>query len=151
MKLSDLPDIDFVDVDRDTVQQAVFDAYTNITGRTLAQGDPIRLYNLFITEVIIRLLNKLNDTGKQNLLKYANGGKLDNLAALVRTTRLQSSAATTTLMVTLSAARANETIIPAGTRVASGDNKYFATDEEADSEEIAQYRKLQYYRMKEAY
>ena len=130
MKLSDLPDIDFVDVDRDTVQQAVFDAYTNITGRTLAQGDPIRLYNLFITEVIIRLLNKLNDTGKQNLLKYANGGKLDNLAALVRTTRLQSSAATTTLMVTLSAARANETIIPAGTRVASGDNKYFATDED---------------------
>ena len=130
MKLSDLPDIDFVDVDRDTVQQAVFDAYTNITGRTLAQGDPIRLYNLYITEVIIRLLNKLNDTGKQNLLKYANGGKLDNLAALVRTTRLQSSAATTTLMVTLSAARANETIIPAGTRVASGDNKYFATDED---------------------
>ena len=43
MKLSDLPDIDFVDVDRDTVQQAVFDAYTNITGRTLAQGDQIRL------------------------------------------------------------------------------------------------------------
>lgn len=130
MKLSDLPDIDFVDIDRDTVQQAVFDAYTNITGRMLAQGDPIRLYNLFITEVIIRLLNKLNDTGKQNLLKYANGGKLDNLAALVRTTRLQSSTATTTLMVTLSAARANETIIPAGTRVASGDNKYFATDED---------------------
>ncbi len=40
-------------------------------------------------------------------------------------------------------------ITPYGIYDAAG--QYFATDEEADSEEIAQYRKLQYYRMKEAY
>ena len=128
MKLADLPDIDFVDIDAETIEMALFSAYTSITGRTLGQADPIRLFILFVADVIIRLLNKINDTGKQNLLKYSNGDNLDNLAANAWVTRIPASAATTTLEVTLSGERSTETVIPAGTRVSPESNVYFATD-----------------------
>lgn len=128
MKLVDIPDIDFVDVDAQEIENAVFDSYQNITGRTLAQGDPVRLFLLFQADVIIRLLNRINVTGKQNLLKYAEGDNLDVLAANAWTTRIPASAAQTTLKATLSAVREKETIIPAGTRVSSQDNVVFATD-----------------------
>lgn len=128
MKLADIPDIDFVNVDAQEIENAVFDSYQNITGRTLAQGDPVRLFLLFQADVIIRLLNKINFTAKQNLLKYATGNNLDVLAANAWTTRIAASAAHTTLKVTLSAVREKETIIPKGTRVSTQDNVAFATD-----------------------
>lgn len=49
------------------------DVYTAVTGRTLAKADPVRLFILVIASVVIMLLNKINYTGKQNLLKYAKG------------------------------------------------------------------------------
>lgn len=128
MTLDELKDIDFVDADPEKVQAALFESYKNITGRTLAKGDPIRLFILAIANVIVIQLNKLNYTGKQNLLKYSSGDILDQVAALVDTDRLPAAAATTTIAVTLSAARATETIIPSGTRVSPGNGVYFATD-----------------------
>lgn len=127
MKLADLPDIDFVDMDAADIESAVFASYRNITGRTPAQGDPVRLFLLFQADIIIRLLNRINDTAKQNLLKYARGKNLDLLAANAWTTRIPAQAAQTTLRVTLSAARDRETIVPAGTRVSPQDNVYFTT------------------------
>ena len=128
MKLSDLPSVNFIDVDTVTVEKAVFACYTSITGRTLAKADPIRLFLLFITDIIVQIMHKINDTGQQNLLKYARDGNLENLAAFVHTERLAASPAVTTMQVTLSAAREAETIIPAGTRIATPDRLYFATD-----------------------
>lgn len=128
MALSDLKDIDFVVADADTVKRWVFANYTAITGRTVADGDPVRLFLLFIVEDFVRLLNNVNDTGKMNLLKYSTGDYLDQLGALLGVSRLSASAATTTLKVTLSSARRVETIIPTGTRVSPEDDVYFATD-----------------------
>lgn len=131
MKLADLPDIEFVDADEEKVKAAIFNDYTAITGRTLSQGDPVRLFLLVVAEAIIRLMNNQNYVGKQNLLKYAAGDNLDALGAFSDTDRIPASAATTTLQITLSAARTQETIVPAGTRVASPDGLYFATNEDA--------------------
>jgi phage-related baseplate assembly protein len=130
MGLNDLKDIDFVDVDADSVETWVFNKYTEITGRTLAQGDPTRLFLLFIAEDFVRLLNNVNDTGKINLLKYSEGDFLDNLGALLCVTRIPASPATTVIEATLSAERESETVIPAGTRVSptGSDELYFATD-----------------------
>ena len=129
MKLADLPDIDFVDLDVDNIEAVIFAAYYRLTGRSeLAKGDPVRLFILFVVNVVVMLLNKLNETGKQNLLKYSTGEKLDNLAALWGVTRIPAKAARTTLAITLSAAREQETIIPAGTRVSPGGKVYFAVD-----------------------
>ncbi len=128
MNLSELPDIEFVNADAETVKASVFQLYSDIVGRSLAQGDPVRLFLLCISEAFIRLLNSMNYTGKQNLLKYAVGDNLDQLGALVNTTRLPASAATTTLQCTLSTVRGQETIIPAGTRVTTEDGISFAVD-----------------------
>lgn len=115
MKLADLPDIEFVDGDAEKIKAAVFNDYTSITGRTLAQGDPVRLFLLVVSEAIIRLVNNQNYIGKQNLLKYASSGNLDNLGAFSDTTRIPASAATTTLLITVAAKREQETIVKAGT------------------------------------
>ncbi len=128
-KLADLPDINFVELDKDEVEKEVFDLYYTITGRSeLAKGDPVRLFLLFIVNLIILLLNKLNDTGRMNLLKHSRDDYLEGLGALVGTTRLPASGASVILQITLSEARTKETIIPQGTRVSpiEGDI-YFAT------------------------
>lgn len=128
MKLSDLPDIEFVSADKEEVQAWVLSTYKKFVGRTPAQGDPTRLFCLFMSEVFIRILNKMNYIGKQNLLKYALGGILDNVAAITGVDRIPASAATTTLSATLSAKRSRETVINAGARVATDSGIYFAID-----------------------
>lgn len=130
MKLSDIPDVNFTTIDAEEIEGTLFTAYANITGRTLAKGDPVRLFLLVIADVIIRLLNIINETGRQNLVKHSTGEYLDALGANVWTTRIQASAATTTIEASLSAAREQETVIPAGTRISPGENVYFATDED---------------------
>ena len=126
-KLADLPNIDFVDADAKKVEKTIFALYAAITNRTLSDGDPIRLFLLFVCDVIIRLLEKLNYTGKQNLLKYAEGDKLENLGALVGVTRIPASAATAAFQIRLSAAREKETIIPKGTRIGAEGDMVFST------------------------
>ena len=91
--LSNLPDINFVDIDAATIEAEIINEYETITGRTLQRGDPVRLFLLTITNIIILLLNRLNKTGKQNLLRYAEGDNLDHLGALLGVERIEASAA----------------------------------------------------------
>ena len=63
-----LPEINFVTADKEAVEKEIFALYTSVTGRTLAPADPIRLFLLVITNIVILLLNRINDTGKKNLL-----------------------------------------------------------------------------------
>ena len=130
LKVSDLPDIDFIDISVENVESIIFSAYTKLTGRTLAQGDPVRLFILFIVNVIIMLLNKINETAKQNLLKYSTGENLENLAAFWDVQRIPAQSALTTLKVELSTVRDQATIIPAGTRVSPTQDLFFATNTE---------------------
>ncbi len=127
-KLENLPDIVFVNADADEVKSYVIGQYENISGRTLAQGDPVRLFLLSIAALIILLLNKINETGKQNLLRYATGDNLDHMGVLVGVERTAATAAVTTMQVTLSAKLGTAVIIPAGTRFTAGDNVFFALD-----------------------
>ena len=69
--------------------------------------------------------------GKQNLLKYAFGAFLDNLAALKGIERTAAKPATVTIRFTLSEVQTGATAIPAGTRVTDGE-VYFTTDEYAE-------------------
>ena len=127
-KLSDLKDVNFVSIDKAEVEAEVFAIYYTITKRTepLADGDPVRLFILFIVNLVIMLLNKLNETGRMNLLKSSEENFLDGLGALVGTTRIPASAARAVMQIKLSAERETETIIPAGTRISPENNVYFA-------------------------
>lgn len=130
MDLSKLADITFVSADVETVKEEIFSAYEKITGRTLADGDPVRLFLLTIANVIILQRNLINETGKMNLLRYATGDYLDHLGAFLGVGRTAATAARVTVEFTLSAARTQATVIPAGTRVTAGDQVFFATAED---------------------
>lgn len=126
--LNRLPDINFVEVDAATLEAEILNEYERITGRTLERGDPVRLFLLTITNIIVLLMNRLNETGKQNLLRYAKGDCLDHLGALLGVERLPASAAKTTVRFTLSAAMASNVVVDAGTRVTADGVIYFALD-----------------------
>lgn len=124
-----LPDVDFVDASPEVVQSAMFSAYTAITGRTLAPGDPIRLFILTIAEIIIQQRAAINYAGRQNLLSYAQGEYLDALGLYLAVERLPAAHAITTIRLTLSATLEESYVIPAGFEVTNG-VVTFATDEE---------------------
>lgn len=126
MRLNDLPDIEFVSADEQEILAEIINLYTSITGRTLTQGDPVRLFLYVIVLIVVMLCNKINYTGKQNLLRYAEGSNLDHLGILVGVERMGEKFAITTMKITLSEARDVATIIPAGTRGTAGDNVFFA-------------------------
>lgn len=124
-----LPEINFVKADKESVEKEIFALYTSVTGRKLAPADPIRLFLIVITNIVILLLNRINDTGKQNLLAYARGYNLDHIGIALGVERLQAAGAVTTMQLTASMARPEGIAIPKGTRFTAGDNVFFATTE----------------------
>lgn len=128
MTLTDLNGVTFVDADEEAIKQELLALYTKLTGRTLSPGDPVRLFLLTIAAIITQQRAYINATGRQNLLKYAEGDNLEQLGILVGVERLAATAAATTVKITLSAARTSATTIPAGTRITAGDNVFFAIE-----------------------
>lgn len=109
-------------------------AYKNATGQTLTlnPADPINLVLLAESNQYYQALQYVDRAGKQDLLKYTYGEYLDNIALRSGLTRKGAGKAITTLRFTLSATRSSAVAIPAGTRVCTGDNVYFATTEYAE-------------------
>lgn len=128
MKLSSLPSISFADTDTDTISASIVKVYEGLAGRTLAKGDPVRLFLLSLAAIIVQQRVVIDTSAKNNLLAYASGDYLDHIGVLVGVDRISAAPATTTLQVTLSAARDQATIIPAGTRATAGNGVYFAID-----------------------
>ncbi len=125
----DIADVEFVNTDTNTIKAAVINEYESLAGRTLAAGDPIRLFLESIAFVIAQQDAVINYTGKMNLLKYATGAYLDQLGVLVGCTRLTASKAKTTVLITLSAAQNFSVLIPSGTRISAGEDVFFAMTE----------------------
>lgn len=129
MALSNLPDISFADFDEETVKNEVINQYEAVSGRHLADGDPVRLFLLAIANLLILQRNLIDHTGKMNLLAYATGDYLDHLGALLDVERIPATKARTTVLFTLSTPDSGA-IIPKGTRITTADEKaYFATEE----------------------
>lgn len=133
MSISDLPEIQFVDTDPMAIETGIITLYESISGRTLAPGDPVRLFLLSVAALIIQQRALLNYAAQQNLLRYAEGPYLDNLGALVETPRLTASPALTTVRFTLSAVQPDAILIPAGVRLTTPAGEvFFATREVAE-------------------
>lgn len=137
MNLDDLPDVEFAQKDIETILNDMIsdfeEAYLQQTGEeiTLYPGDKIRifLYSQALREFQLREI--IDFSAKQNLLKYASGDYLDNLGTPF-VERLQAQYAIVTEKFTLSAPQPTIQTIPAGTRVTSGNNIYFATTEDIE-------------------
>lgn len=125
--LASLPQISFVDTDSSTIESNIITIYESLTGRTLADGDPVRLFLVTVASIIVQQRILIDYSAKQNLLAYSSGEYLDHIGVLVGVTRLQTAASETTLRFTLSAAQTQVIIIPIGTRAATASNIIFAT------------------------
>lgn len=133
------PDISFIDnATSDKVMTQMIgdyqEKYKEITGKeaSLAKADPYRLIMYACSLQIYQGMQYADRAGKQGLLKYSKGDKLENLAALRGVDRIDSTAATTTLQFSIESAITSAVAIPAGTRVTNGSDVYFATDEYAE-------------------
>lgn len=124
-----LPEPSFITRDPGGVTTELIALYEQMTGKTLQPAQPeMLLINLIAyRESLLRIA--IQEAAKQNLVEYANYPMLDYLGALVGVERLLSRPATTRIRFTLAAASGVDTIIPAGTVVASKDGLVdFATD-----------------------
>lgn len=117
--------IKFVENDVDTLLTQIINLYSQITGKTIARGDPVRLFINCIAYMLASQRAGINYTGRMNLLRYAVNDYLDELGYLFATERLPAQKATTTAQITLSKATESAATIPAGIRITAGDNVFF--------------------------
>lgn len=127
-----LPEISFVETDTGNIESAIITTYEALAGRTLAQGDPIRLFLLSLAAIVVQQRVLIDYSAKMNLLAYAEGDYLDHLGALVGVPRLMDSAARTTLRFVLSTILAQAVTIPVGTRATTQSGVMFATTAAAE-------------------
>ena len=124
-----LSDITFANKAPEEIESAIISQYEELSGRTLARGDPVRLFLEAIILVIVHQRTLIDNAAKMNLLAYATGDYLDHIGALLGVTRLEASSALTTLKFTLSEAQDTAILIPEGTRATADGTLLFATVE----------------------
>ena len=126
------PNIQFVDTDTETLVNGLIMSYERFTGRTLYPADPARLVIYWIADIILQEREIINNSAKQNVLRYAEGDYLDSLAEIFKDAeRLQATPAKTVLRFYISAAQPSAQTIPKGTRVTIGGEITFETTESA--------------------
>ena len=97
-----LKDISFLTTDPAQIEAEIITTFEKASGRTLAAGDPVRLFLLSLAAVIVTQRSAIDAAAKQNLLSYSQGEYLDALGLLLSVERLAESKAVTTLRFTLS-------------------------------------------------
>jgi len=127
--LYNLPNITFAEKDVKLIESEIISTYESLAGRTLAPGDPVRLFLLAVASIIAQQRSLIDFAAKQNLLAFSSGDYLDHLGALLGVERLPAYPAMTTIRFTLSEPQQSEVIIPMGTRVTPDGKLYFATIE----------------------
>ena len=142
-----LPPAEFLTLDADAIARDVIvgweSASQQATGQptTLAPGDPRHTYALFLANLIAIERQLCNYTGQQNLLRYAQGANLDELAAFWgvdpldprygRGARLGATKATTTLLFSIPEAILSDVVIAAGTQASTSNGIVFETTADA--------------------
>jgi phage-related baseplate assembly protein len=127
-----LPEPNFIDRDPQAITAELVAQYEALTGKTLypAQVERLLIDVIAYRETLVRV--GIQEAAKQCLVAYARAPMLDYLGELVGVTRLPAQPAKTTERFSIAAALATNVLIPAGTRVESGDGRaVFATDADA--------------------
>lgn len=124
------PNINFVDTNTEKLKNSLITAYELITGRTLYPADPVRIFILWVADIIAQERVLINESAKQNVPRFAENEYLDSLAEIFKdVVRLEAKAATTTLRFTISEPQASQIVIPVGTRATVDGEIIFATTE----------------------
>ena len=97
---------------------------------TLYEGDERRIFiESVITPIFVAIYNVIDDVAKQKMRKYARGIVLDAIGG-EQCKRLEASNAKTIFQFFCKEPAQNDIVIPAGTRIASNNDYYFATDKD---------------------
>jgi len=124
------PNINFVDTNTEKLKNSLITAYELITGRTLYPADPVRIFILWVADIIAQERVLINESAKQNVPRFAENEYLDSLAEIFKdVVRLEAKAATTTLRFTISEPQTSQVVIPVGTRATVDGEIIFATTE----------------------
>ena len=128
--LASLPEPDFFDRDPAAITAEIVADYEAMTGRTLrpAQVERVLIDLIAYRETLTRIAGQ--EAAKLNLVRYSRYPMLDYLGELVGVTRLEPSAALTTLRFTLIGAQAFDVVVSAGTRVLTKDKAFSFTTSE---------------------
>lgn len=123
------PNVQYVDTDTEKLVNLLIKGYEDITKKKIYPADPMRLFILWIADIMVQQRVLIDYSAKQNLPRFAEGQYLDELVEFLNDTikRLPAQAARTKLRYTLSATRETATIIPAGFRVTVDGEIIFAT------------------------
>lgn len=130
MNFKDLPEVNFVDFDAETIFNDSKKICEQLLGRNVEKSDPLFVFLKSMIAVILQQRALIDSVAKDNLLAYAKDSALDHMGALVGVYRLKSSNATCTCQVSLSAPVSRAVTIKKGTRVNAGDDVNFALDDD---------------------
>ena len=120
----------FLETDSGLIYDTIMEELADGVGEPLYAGDERRIFGEALAMILMTAYNDLNDAAKQKALKYASGEVLDALGERVGVERIAPTPATATFTFTLSAAQAEDVIVPAGTRITEDGIVHWATTEE---------------------
>ncbi len=130
-----LPDITFAVRDPTVIANAIITGYESASLAdgfpiSLAPGDKRRLFLLYLASLFTIERSIIDDTGKQNRLKYSRGDFLQHIGAFwgPNGAKPGPSPALVTIQFTLPAALGNSVVVPSGTQVSAGTAVIFATE-----------------------
>lgn len=126
-----LTPIMFAEADPEKVMTQLIKLHEIILGKTLSPSDPNYLVYKVITYALVSLRQRIDYSGKQNLLPYAVNSSLDHIGLLVGATRIPPKKAVADVKITLSGIQNSAVTIPKGTRVTAGDNIFFVFPDDA--------------------
>ena len=124
-----MAEIKFLDTDAESIMATLIAAFETYIGETLYYADERRIFLETFGYAIAAERSHINETAKQNLLRYATGEELDALGELYMNARLDADYARTNIKFTLSSAQNQDVIVPQGTRCTPDGKLFFATDE----------------------
>lgn len=113
--------------------KAYINTLEELTGKTVTIPDENKAIIYAAAQMFYQIAEAIDTKARQNLLKYATGDYLDNIALSKGLERKAAEKAVVTIRFTLSAVRPDKIAIPKGTRVTSPATKvYFETTEYAE-------------------
>lgn len=148
-RLPQIPDVSFMgNTTVAGLKQAALDEYkaalVELTGKCDGVPDEDKAILFTAAQIFYQLAETVDKKARQNLLKYAEGDYLDNLAARKPLERKEAEFAVATVRFRLSAVQKTTVVIPAGTRVTSAAARvYFATEDYTEIQPGEEYTDIQ--------
>lgn len=123
-------DINFVEVNAQKIYQELINDFESSLGEVLYPTDERRIFLQQIAQVFVGFKNEINDSARQNLLRYARDEKLNGIGEdFYNTQRLQPMKATCKGKVTLTTIQPIDIVIENGKRVTPDGILYFQVKE----------------------